>query len=259
MRLGIYFFTWTFLILCLVAPGAVSSAQAESAAASTTTDAGDAPPASPQSDSNAPQPIHITADQMDADDKEKVVIFSGGVVARQGETVVNCDVMRVYYRAAPAAADETGGTSSASVPDITSDPQAGAAPAAPEASADAAEKDDGMGLADAQNEIDRIECDGNVKITRGNRVAMSDRAVYLATVVPRVMILTGNPKVWRDKDFLSGKKITYYLDEDRSVVEGGENQRVNAVFYQKNSDIVQPSKNGTGGANPKRPAPAPGE
>gem|GEM_PF-278620 len=160
------------------------------------------------------KPINITADRMEADDKEKVVVFNGSVVARQEDVVINCDLMRVYYR-------EIQTNSPATAPEKPSDPDDSTAAAEEEKK---------------ENEIDRIEVEGNVKITRGNRVALSDKAVYLAKADPRVIILTGEPRVWRDKDVLTGKRITVFLDQDRSLVEGGAEQRVNATFYQKKED-----------------------
>jgi len=178
--------------------------------------------ASPRGDSSkgaqkekpAEKPINITADRMEADDKDKVVIFTGNVVARQEDVVINCDLMRVYYREIPAGSTTTNRKSPAGAGDST-----------------ASEEEEKK-----ENEIERIEAEGHVKITRANRVALSDKAVYLAKADPRVIILTGEPRVWRDKDVLTGKKITVFLDQDRSLVEGGAEQRVNATFYQKKED-----------------------
>ena len=43
-------------------------------------------------------PINISADQMEADDRAKVITFTGNVVVRQNDVVLNCDLMRAYYR-----------------------------------------------------------------------------------------------------------------------------------------------------------------
>jgi len=174
----------------------------------------DNPPNKTKKEKQPEKPINITADRMEADDKEKVVVFTGNVVARQEDVVINCDLMRVYYREIETASAET-------TPQKPSDPGE---------STEAEEKEK------KENEIDRIEAEGNVKITRDNRVALSDKAVYLAKADPRVIILTGEPRVWRDKDVLTGKRITVFLDQDRSLVEGGAEQRVNATFYQKKED-----------------------
>jgi lipopolysaccharide export system protein LptA len=145
----------------------------------------------------ADQPISITADMMEADDAKKMILFTGNVVTKQEDILLTCDEMRVYYRPV--------------------DPDAGG---------------DDQNQLGGETEIDYIEASGNVKITRGDQVAEAQNALYEAQKKPRTIILTGEPRVWRDKDYLTGKRIVYYLDQNRSVVEGGPKQRVNAVFYQ---------------------------
>jgi lipopolysaccharide export system protein LptA len=53
--------------------------------------------------------------------------------------------------------------------------------------------------------------------------------------------------VWRDDNVVTGERITIFLAEDRSVVEGGQQERVKAVFYPR------------GQADDSRPKPAPGQ
>ena len=52
------------------------------------------------------------------------------------------------------------------------------------------------------------------------------------------IVLDGNPKVFQNNDFISGKLITYFLDEDRSEVTSGSGTRVEAVIHprEKGSD-----------------------
>jgi len=42
--------------------------------------------------------------------------------------------------------------------------------------------------------------------------------------------------VWQEDNVVTGERITIYLAEDRSVVEGGKQERVKAVFYPKNQE-----------------------
>lgn len=158
------------------------------------------------------KPLNITADRMEADDIKKIIIFTGNVIARQDDVVMNCDLMRVYYQKTPGSPSKPGQTPG------KVDSKAGA---------------DSEGKKEKGHEIFRVYLEGNVKITRGDQVAMGKKGEYLAKHKPRVFILTGKPRVWRNKDVLTGKRITVYLDEDRSVVEGGRTQRVNATFYEK--------------------------
>ena len=70
---------------------------------------------------------------------------------------------------------------------------------------------------------------GNVEITRGEKKAKGDRAVYLDQL--QKIILTGNPKaVAREgKDIIEGREMIFLIKKDRFVV----NERVRAKLYQK--------------------------
>jgi len=62
------------------------------------------------------------------------------------------------------------------------------------------------------------------------------------------MVLIGDARVWRDDNVVTGERITIYLAEDRSVVEGGQQERVKAVFYPRGQADTA-----------ARPKPAPGQ
>lgn len=44
-----------------------------------------------------PQPIHIEANRMESLQEKNTVIFTGKVEARQGDVIIQADIMRVYY------------------------------------------------------------------------------------------------------------------------------------------------------------------
>ena len=73
--------------------------------------------------------------------------------------------------------------------------------------------------------IRTVRATGSVRIRKADILASGDAADYEAAT--GVAVLTGNPKVWRDRDVVAGERITLYLAEDRSVVEGAR-----AVIYQ---------------------------
>jgi len=76
---------------------------------------------------------------------------------------------------------------------------------------------------------------GNVRIiTKDCRMGTARRAEYYDA--EQRVVLMGNARVWRDDNVVTGERITIYLAEDRSVVEGGKQSRVKAVFYPKNQD-----------------------
>ena len=68
-------------------------------------------------------------------------------------------------------------------------------------------------------------------ITRDCRTGTARRAEY-HDLEQRVVLL-GNARVWQEDNVVSGETITIFLSQDRSVVQGGKQERVKAVFYQK--------------------------
>jgi lipopolysaccharide export system protein LptA len=99
-------------------------------------------------------------------------------------------------------------------------------------------------LDDKGNRIVRTVSTGNVRIiTKDCRTGTAKRAEYYDA--EQRVVLIGNARVWRDDNVVTGERITIYLAEDRSVVEGGQQERVKAVFYPKNQDEA---------AHPKAPA-----
>jgi len=153
-------------------------------------------------------PIAISSDRLETDDPQGVVTFIGAVVARQGEMTITCDLMKVFYLH--------------QAPD----------PAKAEA------KEAGSPFSGSDRQIDRVECEGNVKVVDGDRLAVGKKALYLAQSLPRRIILTGDARVWQGRDSLTGHQVTYMLDTRRSVVESGpssrpgERERVRTIFHQ---------------------------
>ncbi|MBU0700191.1 LPS export ABC transporter periplasmic protein LptC, partial [bacterium] len=65
----------------------------------------------------------------------------------------------------------------------------------------------------------QITTSGKVKITRGETTAEANMAVYQQS--QQKIVLTGEATINQDKGKLSGKKIIYYLGEERlEVIEG---------------------------------------
>ncbi|OGL00701.1 MAG: lipopolysaccharide transport periplasmic protein LptA [Candidatus Rokubacteria bacterium RIFCSPHIGHO2_02_FULL_73_26] len=81
-------------------------------------------------------------------------------------------------------------------------------------------------------------------ITKDCRTATARRAEY-SDLEQRVVLL-GNARVWQEDNLVSGDTITIYLSQDRSVVEGGKQARVKAIFYPRDGK--------SDAAGPKRPA-----
>jgi len=79
--------------------------------------------------------------------------------------------------------------------------------------------------AEGGKELKEVVAIGHVRITQQDKIAVADKAIFLNN--ERKIILTGNPKVWQGKDTVSGDRIIYYLDEDRTTVEGGTRAVIN--------------------------------
>lgn len=72
---------------------------------------------------------------------------------------------------------------------------------------------------DPGGDITKIESKGNVKIYKENKVMTSQEATYYADAPERI-IFTINPRAFDGENVVTGTKITYYVDDDRSFVEG---------------------------------------
>jgi lipopolysaccharide export system protein LptA len=80
-------------------------------------------------------------------------------------------------------------------------------------------------------QVERVEAFGNVRIVQLNRLGTGGHAVY--DNKEGKVTLYQNPKVYQDKNVVSGKVITYYLEDEKSVVTGGPENRVEAIIYPK--------------------------
>lgn len=74
-------------------------------------------------------------------------------------------------------------------------------------------------------DITKIEAEGNIKLTRGARAIISKEATYYAE--GEKIIFTGEPRAVEGENVVTGKKITYFLNEDRFLVEDSK------VFLKK--------------------------
>lgn len=72
----------------------------------------------------------------------------------------------------------------------------------------------------------RIDIAGGVKVIKENRVITSKEATYYAE--GEKVIFTGEPRAVDGENVVTGKKMTYLLNEDRFLVEDSK------VFLKKN-------------------------
>lgn len=74
-------------------------------------------------------------------------------------------------------------------------------------------------------DIREIEALGNVVVRKEGRVALSNRASYYSR--EEKIVLTGDARIIENENQLGGERITLFMRDDRSIVEGG-----NVLFYQ---------------------------
>jgi lipopolysaccharide export system protein LptA len=87
-------------------------------------------------------------------------------------------------------------------------------------------------LDEKENRILRTVSTGGVRIlTKDCKTGTARRAEYFD--LEQRMVLIGNGRVWQEDNVVTGDTITIYLSQDRSVVQGGKQERVKAIFYQK--------------------------
>ncbi|MFZ2447023.1 MAG: LptA/OstA family protein [Syntrophobacteraceae bacterium] len=79
------------------------------------------------------------------------------------------------------------------------------------------------------DKIDYIEVEGDVKVTQKDRIATAQKAVFYQK--GQKIVLSGRPTVSGGKDKIEGSVITIYLEQGRSVVEGGKEIPVQAVLF----------------------------
>lgn len=143
------------------------------------------------------EPIAIDADRLDVFDKEGRAVFTGNVVAVQGETTMKCTVMSVFYEPGRGA----GGDKTASAGTST-----------------------GSAFAN-DSAIKKIDCKGPVTITTKTQTATGDRAEF-DRVINKVFLI-GNAALSDGPNVTRGERVAYDMTTGVANVDGG---RVRALI-----------------------------
>ena len=143
-------------------------------------------------------PTTITSNKMTVRNSENQAIFEGNVILTRGLLTVNSERMIVFFHGQATTESKV--------------------PAASET------KNNGTGAAGSGRSLERVEAIGHVKIKQENSHATCQKAVYFST--EDKIIMTGEPVAWEKGTRVSGKQITIYLGEERSVVEGDTHVRI---------------------------------
>ena len=146
----------------------------------------------PGADGNLP--VDVTADNMVYSADKNTVVFQGKVEAVRGAFKMWSETLTLYLKSTGNA--EAGKT--ATVP------------------------------ATERNDLDRIVAEKNVRFQNGTQTGSAQKATYFAA--QNLLVLEGNPVLYDGDNSIKGNVIRYFVNENRSVVEGGPKQRVHAVF-----------------------------
>jgi lipopolysaccharide export system protein LptA len=171
---------------------------------------------------NSKDPIQIDADKLDVFDKEGRAVFSGNVVAVQGDSTMRCSTMTVFYASGRAAGGLTGSRQ-----------------ATPAASTGA--QDDGA--------IRKIDCQGPVTVTSKTQTATGDAAVF--DKAANKVILSGNVALSDGPNVTRGERLVYDLTAGVANMETAPGGRVKALFVPgSGSESGQPAAKD--GAKPRQ-------
>lgn len=139
---------------------------------------------------NKGQPVKIQAASLEVRDKEKIATFRGDVHVTQGDTLLRCQTLVVYYD----ADDVTGGR-----------------PAQPGPT--------------EQQQIRKMEALGGVIVNQKDQNATGERADF--DMKSNTLVLSGNVVVTKGQDVLRGPKLVVNMTDGVSRMEGG---RIDALI-----------------------------
>jgi lipopolysaccharide export system protein LptA len=178
------------------------------------------------------EPIKIDADKLDVLDKDNRAVFTGNVVAVQGETTVRCSIMTVFYEGR-GGQQAGGGAARTPAP----------APATPPAPGGAAGQSN-------DSSIKRIECNGPVTVVSKTQAATSDNAVF--DRANNQVIMTGNVALNDGPNITRGERLVYNTVTGVANVENNKG-RVQGFFVPNSTEAAKPGAP----AAPARPGGAP--
>jgi lipopolysaccharide export system protein LptA len=148
------------------------------------------------------EPITVSSRTLEFDYKNNVVVYRGDVQAAQADVHLRSDELTIRLRSADRK-------------DTPKAPPKKEPPA-------------GDATLGGRVQLREVVATGNVRIDQGERWATGGRAVFDED--RRVLVLSEDPVLHDGPNRIAGDRVIVYLDENRSVVEGGD-KRVKAVLF----------------------------
>jgi lipopolysaccharide export system protein LptA len=169
---------------------------------------------------NKDQPVQIEAAALEVRDKDKMAVFMGNVVVTQGDTVMKCKELRVFY---------------------DQDEQKGA----PKSTMKAAQPGPG-----GRQSIRRLEARGGVIVTTKDQTATGATGIF--EMKSNTITLSGNVVITQGNNILKGERLIVDLTTNFAKVEAGGG-RVQGLFSTSKDDKPggKDDKSGTTGGQAK--------
>lgn len=161
---------------------------------------------------NKDQPVQIEAASLEVRDKDKMAVFTGNVVVTQGDTVMKCKELRVFYD----QDDPKGSVKAGSA-------KAGAAKGG---SMKAAQPGPG-----GKQSIRRLEARGGVVVTSKDQTATGATGIF--EMKTNTVTLMGGVVITQGANVLKGDRLVVDLTTNFARVEGG---RVQGLFSTSKDD-----------------------
>ena len=144
------------------------------------------------------EPITITSDTLEYEYKDGVIVYRGDVLAVQGEVKIKSNELRITLAKSDDGKKKNGENAVGALDDASA------------------------------SKLQSVVATGSVRIDQGTRWAVGGKATFDQS--NRTLVLTENPVMHDGPNEVAGDRVVVYLDENRSVVEGGR-KRVKAVLF----------------------------
>ena len=154
----------------------------------------------PGGDSNLP--VDVTADSREYSADKNTVVFHGNVEAIRGDFKMWSDNLTLVLKG--------------------------------KKNKDAKVDKKANSMANAAGELDRVIAEKNVRFKNGVQHGTSDKATFFAQ--KNILVLEGDPVLHDGDNSIRGNVIRYFLNENRSVIEGSPKQRVHAIFSNEKKE-----------------------
>jgi lipopolysaccharide export system protein LptA len=164
---------------------------------------------------NSKDPISIDADKLVYFDKEQKAIYSGNVIAIQGDSKLTCSTLTIFLAKNEAQATEGSGQSKPTpAPAVSPAAEGGGEPPSPSTS-----------------QVKHMEAAGPVTVVSKTQVATGDRGVF--DKGENKVWLFGNVTLSDGGNITKGDKLTYDMTTGHAFVEGGH---VRSQFIPSSND-----------------------